>query len=89
MSEIFFDEREDADVLVAALVARGYATRWAREGFAGEDDADDRAWVLTVEPFDDEVVQLVDAHGGWMSRDDRPAARPLDLPGAPRRLKRG
>lgn len=85
---IFFDEREDGDELAAALAAAGYTTSWAREGFAGEDDADDRAWVLSVEPFDDGVVTLVDVHGGWLPSDECPAAAPLDLPAAPRRLKR-
>jgi len=89
MGEIFFDEREDAEVLVVALAARGYRVSWSREGFAGEDDADDRAWVLRVEPFDDDVVALVDAHGGWLPRGGGSAAAPLELPDAPRRSKRG
>ena len=84
---MYFDSDDDAVELIGALEAEGYTTSLAREAFAGEEDWDDRAWVLTVAPFDDRVVEMVDVHGGWMPGDDRPAAEPVDLPGQPKRLK--
>jgi hypothetical protein len=87
MSPIYFDSDGDAEELVKALEGEGYSTSLKREGFAGEDDWEDRAWVLVVEPFDDRVVEMVDVYGGWMPGDDRLDADPLDLPGEPKRLK--
>jgi len=90
MPEIFFDESDDATELVKALTGEGYATDLRREAFAGDDDAEDRAWVLTVVPFDRRVVEMVDVYGGWMPGDERlpgDAAAPT-LPDGPRRLKR-
>jgi hypothetical protein len=88
MGEVYFDEDDDAAELVAALGAEGYATTLRREAFAGEEDWDDRAWVLVVEPFDERVVEMVDVYGGWMPGDDRPAATPPPtLPDGPKRLK--
>lgn len=88
MAPIYFDSDEDAAELVGALEAEGYDTTLRREGFAGEDDSDDRAWVLLVAPFDDRVVEMVDVYGGWLPGDDRVEPAPLDLPDAPKRLKR-
>jgi hypothetical protein len=85
MGEVYFDEDADAAELVAALEAEGYATTLRREAFAGEEDWDDRAWVLLVEPFDDRVVEMVDVYGGWLPGDDRPAADPPPLPRQPKR----
>lgn len=87
MPEIHFDAGGDAVELVAALEAEGYTTSLVREAFAGEEDWDDRAWVLRVEPFDDRVAALTDVHGGWMPGDDRPPAEPPPLPQGPKRLK--
>ncbi|MRJ76631.1 hypothetical protein GEV29_08795 [Aeromicrobium sp. SMF47] len=88
MDAVYFDEGEDADELVVALEREGYATTLRREAFAGEEDWDDRAWVLVVEPFDDRVAELVDEHGGWLAGDDRAAPEPPPLPDGPQRLKR-
>jgi hypothetical protein len=87
MSPIYFDEGDDAQELVKALEGEGYATTLTREAFAGEEDWDDRAWVLVVEPFDARVVEMVDVYGGWLPGDDRPTVPPLDLPARPKRLK--
>lgn len=90
MSDVYFDSDDDADELVSALQVEGYATSLRREGFAGEDDSEDRAWVLRVEPFDDRVIEMVDVYGGWMPTDARLPAAPVpapDLPTAPKRLK--
>lgn len=90
MGEIWFDEADDAGELVKALEAEGYDVALQPEGFAGEDDSEDRAWVLHVDPFDDRVSDMVDVYGGWLPGDDRlPAAPELpDLPSVPKRLKR-
>ncbi|MBC7632872.1 hypothetical protein [Aeromicrobium sp.] len=87
MTTIYFDSERDAAELMAALTAEGYDTSLTREGFAGEDDSDDRAWVLTAVPFDERVVEMVDVHGGWLPGDVHLGSPPLDLPGEPRRLK--
>ncbi len=89
MGEVYFDEDDDAAELVAALEAEGYSTSLRREAFAGEEDWDDRAWVLVVEPFDDRVVDMVDVYGGWLPGDEQASTTqpPPPLPGQPRRLK--
>jgi hypothetical protein len=88
MGEVYFDEDDDAAELVAALDAEGYVTTLRREAFAGEEDWDDRAWVLHVEPFDDRVVEMVDVYGGWLPGDEQPSTpEPPRLPEQPRRLK--
>jgi hypothetical protein len=84
---IYFDEADDADELIAALSAEGYATTLTREAFAGEDDLEDQAWVLHVTPFDDRVVDMVDVYGGWLPGDERLPAQAVELPQAPKRLK--
>ena len=85
MPPIYFDAADDAVELIGALEAEGYTTSLAREAFAGEEDWDDRAWLLQVEPFDDRVVEMVDVYGGWMPGDDRLVAEPPELPRGPRR----
>jgi len=87
MTGIYFDSEDDAAELVKALEGEGYSTSLRREGFAGEDDWDDRAWVLVVEPSDDRVAEMVDVYGGWMPGDERLDADPLDLPDEAKRLK--
>ena len=87
MDAVYFDSDDEAAALVAALEDEGYATTLRREAFAGEEDWDDRAWVLLVVPFDDRVVELIDVHGGWTTGDERPASAPPALPTQPKRLK--
>ncbi|AXT85744.1 hypothetical protein C6I20_11460 [Aeromicrobium sp. A1-2] len=87
MSPIYFDADDDAAELINALESEGYLTTLRREGFAGEDDGEDHAWVLLVEPYDDRVIEMVDVYGGWMPGDDRLPVTPIDLPGGPKRLK--
>ena len=84
---IYFDSDDDAEELVKALESEGYSITLTREAFAGEEDWEDRAWVLVVEPFDDRVVEMVDVYGGWLPGDDRLPDDPPPLPGEPKRLK--
>ena len=87
MPPIYFDADDDAVELIMALEAEGYTTALTREAFAGEEDWDDRAWLLQVEPFDERVVEMVDVYGGWMPGDEQLPAEPTELPGEPKRLK--
>lgn len=87
MSDVYFDSEEDAAELISALEAEGYTASLRREGFAGEDDSEDRAWLLHVDPFDDRVTEMVDVYGGWLPADTRLPAAPPDLPTGPKRLK--
>lgn len=92
MTRIYFDAAEDSVELAKALEAEGYDVESVREAFAGEDDAEDLAWVLVVAQDDDRIVELVDVYGGWLPGDERlpaeaPASGPLPLPGEPKRLK--
>ncbi|MDR7086195.1 hypothetical protein J2X11_001034 [Aeromicrobium panaciterrae] len=87
MPQIFFDSDDDATELIMALEAEGYTTALNREAFAGEEDWEDRAWVLDVEPFDDRVIEMVDVYGGWMPGDEQLPAEPTELPEEPKRLK--
>ncbi|KQY58590.1 hypothetical protein ASD11_02730 [Aeromicrobium sp. Root495] len=85
MSAIYFDTDDDAAEIVKALQSEGYSTELRRESFAGEDDSEDRAWLLLVDPFDERVIEMVDVYGGWMPGDERLPDRPADLPDSPLR----
>ncbi|MGJ9414257.1 heavy metal-associated domain-containing protein [Aeromicrobium sp. CF4.19] len=88
MSTIWFDPDDDPAELVKALEAEGYDVRVRREGFAGEEDSEDRSLVVTAEPFDEGVEALVDVYGGWLPGDERlPDVPPPGLPDGPMRLK--
>jgi hypothetical protein len=62
MDAVHFLTAADADELVAALRAEGYAVRLEENPSA---EARSR-WLLHVEPFDDGVVAMVDVYGGWL-----------------------
>ena len=88
---IVFDA-EDAAAVEQRLRHDGFDAEVLRERLQGEDDDEDHPWaVLTDAPaFVAEV--LTDEYDGWLDEDpeqDRPRqGSPLDLPTAPRRLKR-
>ena len=89
---IFFDE-DDARAVVARLVGDGYDATVARERLAGEDDDEDHPWAVLTDAPSIVLEILVDEYDGWLDEDEpappaAPAA-PLDLPIAPRRIKRG
>ncbi|MFD1825989.1 MULTISPECIES: (deoxy)nucleoside triphosphate pyrophosphohydrolase [Mumia] len=91
-AEAHFDEGDDADQVVAALRADGYEAVVRREGFAGEDDSEDRAWLVRVEgtAAADALAALVaDVELAWMIDHAAPApVPPPPLPTGPKRLKR-
>lgn len=93
MTRIYFDEPEDSVELVKALAEEGFAVETVREAFAGEDDADDHAWVLVVAGDDERIIEMVDVYGGWLVGDERLPDEPLPhspsvLPDQPKRLKK-
>lgn len=92
MRAIFFDE-DDAQAVVARLRADGFEARVERERLAGEDDDEDHPWAVVSDAPAFMLEVLVDTHDGWLDegQDAEPArpAPPVDLPDAPRRIKRG
>ncbi len=88
MKGVFFDE-DDAQAAVARLRRDGYEAHVERVRFAGEDDDEDHPWAVTTDAPDLLLELLVEEHDGWLEQDPPPApATPLDLPDAPRRVKR-
>lgn len=85
--EIWFDERDDAEAFLEELQQEADIRR---VGFAGEEDDEDHAWVVLLPAAEPAALELADGHGGWVPEPvtPRPAAAPIDLPRAPRRLKR-
>lgn len=92
MRAIFFDEA-DASAVVARLVADGFEATARRERLVGEDDDEDHPWAVLSDAPSFLLELLVDVHDGWLDTEEEqgtgtPAAPPLDLPTAPRRIKR-
>ena len=86
---IFFDE-DDAQAVVARLRADGFEATVERERLAGEDDDEDHPWAVTSDAPAFMLEVLVDTHDGWLDEGEDAATTlpPLDLPAAPRRIKR-
>ncbi len=86
---IFFDE-DDAQAVVARLRADGFEATVERERLAGEDDDEDHPWAVTSDAPAFMLEVLVDTHDGWLDEgeDEGETLPPLDLPAAPRRIKR-
>jgi 8-oxo-dGTP diphosphatase len=89
---IFFDE-DDAARVVAKLRAAGYDAHVERERLAGEDDDEDHPWAVLTSAPARELELLVEQYDGWLDAEDSTAvdpveASPLDLPTAPRKIKR-
>ncbi|MDH2414991.1 (deoxy)nucleoside triphosphate pyrophosphohydrolase [Nocardioides sp. CER19] len=87
---IFFDE--DAAAAVAGrLRADGWDVEVLRERYHGEDDDEDHPWAVVSDAPEAVMELLVDEHDGWLDGGDPPlpgSTPPLDLPTAPRRVKR-
>jgi 8-oxo-dGTP diphosphatase len=85
-------EEDQARLVAERLRAGGFDAAVGRERFAGEDDDEDHPWTVLTEAPSFMVEVLVEEYDGWV--DDAPAeapsppATPLDLPDAPRRVKR-
>ena len=86
MTEVWFDERDQAEDFIEGL---GLAAEPRRVGFAGEEDDEDHAWVVVLDEPAPEALDLADELGGWVPDTEgiSAPATPLDLPAAPRRLK--
>ncbi|MFC7362683.1 hypothetical protein [Nocardioides astragali] len=86
---IFFDE-DDAQAVVARLRADGFEATMERERLAGEDDDEDHPWAVASDAPAFMLEVLVDTHDGWLDEGEDAGATlpPLDLPAAPRRIKR-
>jgi hypothetical protein len=88
MRGVFFDE-EHARAVVARLLRDGFDASCEREAFAGEDDDEDHPWVVASDAPVVMLELLVEEYDGWLEPDQAPPpSTPLDLPTAPRRLKR-
>ena len=86
---IFFDE-DDVRAAAARLAREGYDVTVTRERLAGEDDDADHPWALVTDAPDMVLELLVDDYEGWFDVPEPPtsALPPLDLPLAPKRIKR-
>ena len=89
MRGIFFDE-EHARAAAARLAADGWQAGVERERLAGEDDDEDHPWAVVGDAPAFVFEMLVDEYDGWLDEaDTAPSALPpLDLPTAPKRIKR-
>lgn len=59
--EIRFLSAADAEEIVKALTVEGYAVR-----LRSVPEDEQAPWLVDVEPFDDDVVAMVDVYGGWL-----------------------
>jgi hypothetical protein len=91
---IFFDE-DDARIVAERLDREGYDARVERELLAGEDDDEDHPWAVLTDAPEFVLEVLVDSYDGWLDADPGPVRAPqlsqlppLELPAAPRRIKR-
>lgn len=85
-----FHDQDDAGAVVARLRREGWDARVAQDRFAGEDDDEDHPWAVLTDAPSFLLEVLVDDHDGWLDEEE-PApsvAPPLDLPTAPKRIKR-
>jgi hypothetical protein len=85
---IFFDE-DHARSVVARLLSAGYQAQAVRERLAGEDDDEDHPWAVFSDAPEFVLELLVDEYDGWLDAGpETPPPAPLDLPRAPKRIKR-
>jgi hypothetical protein len=91
---VVFHEEDEAAAVVARLHAAGFEAEAARERFAGEDDDEAHPWAVVTDAPELVVEVLAEEFDGWVDHDHDhgqpapPPAAPLDLPAAPRRVKR-
>jgi len=85
---ILFDEA-DAAAVAARLRADGWDAEIVRERYHGEDDDEDHPWAVLSDAPELVLEMLVDEYDGWLDLDDvTPPPAPLDLPAAPKQVKR-
>lgn len=89
---VFFEE-EDARGVAEGLEADGWWAQVARERYQGEDDDESHPWAVETDAPDYVLDLLVDEYDGWLddqvaTLDGSVAPEPVDLPTAPRRIKR-
>lgn len=86
---VFFDG-DDAAAVVARLRHDGYRASAIRERLAGEDDDEDHPWAVVADAPGFVLELLVDEYDGWLDVPDPSPSTlpPLDLPAAPKRIKR-
>ncbi|MCW2833505.1 MAG: hypothetical protein JWN68_1458 [Nocardioides sp.] len=88
MRAIFFDE-DDAREAVGRLVAQGFEASAERERLSGEDDDEGHPWAVVTDAPELLVELAVDEFDGWLdSEAPAPVVPPLDLPAAPKRIKK-
>jgi mutator protein MutT len=86
---IFFEE-DDARAVVARLTGAGFDAAVVRERLSGEDDDEDHPWAVLTDAPPLVLELLVDEYDGWLDAEPGTVSppAPLDLPSAPRRVKR-
>jgi hypothetical protein len=92
---IFYGE-DHARMVVARLVRDGYDATVERERLAGEDDDEDHPWAVLTDAPAIVLELLVEQYDGWLDEEDaaapdplvRPSLPPVELPTAPKRIKR-
>jgi hypothetical protein len=90
---VFFEE-EGARSVLGRLRSDGWEAALTRGHFSGEDDDEDQPWIVTSDAPGLVLELLVEEHDGWF--EDVPPAPaspvpplpPMDLPVAPKRIKR-
>ena len=88
---IVFDE-DDARAVEQRLRSDGFDAEVVRERLQGEDDDEDHPWAVVTDAPTLVADVLADEFDGWLDEEaEQPAPRagsPLDLPTAPRRIKK-
>ena len=89
MRAIFFAE-DDARAVSARLVASGFEAHVERERLSGEDDDEGHPWAVVSDAPAFMLEMAVDEYDGWLDEEvpEQPPLPPLDLPDAPKRVKR-
>ena len=86
---VVFHEEDEAAAVLARLRTDGFDAELVREKFAGEDDDEDHAWAVVTDAPELVVEVLAEEYDGWVDYEDPPPPpAPLDLPAAPKRIKR-
>lgn len=86
---IVFDA-DDATAMAGRLRQDGFSAEVLRERLSGEDDDEDHPWAVVSDAPDLVLELLVDEFDGWLDvpESTTAVAPPLDLPTAPKRIKR-